>query len=99
MPKETREKISKALQNSDKLKASHGTKKFRDDVRKRLSIPIVVLKEDGEKFKEFPSMLACAEYFNYTVGNIKNACRFKRYIGKGRNYKYWVVRKDEYTST
>lgn len=38
----------------------------------------------------------CAEYFNYTNGNIANAIRFKRQIGKGRGFKYWIVKKEEF---
>jgi len=93
MSEEHKKKISEALLKSDKLKASHNTKEFKQKISEKQSQPLLILDEDFNVVMEFANSTTCAEYFGFTRGNIKNACRFLRSIGKGKDFKYWVVRK------
>lgn len=96
--KEQKEKLSKSLKSSEKLKESRNSKEYRDRISDITSIPILVLNDNKEVILEFKNCRECAEYFNYTNSNIANAIRFNRCIGKGRDFKYWVVKKELYES-
>lgn len=93
------QETNQSLKNSQKLKDSRNSKEYRDKISDVTSIPILVLNENREIIFEFKNCRECAEYFNYTSGNIANAIRFNRCIGKGRDFKYWVVKKELYEST
>lgn len=93
---EQKEKLSKSLKSSDKLKESRKSKEYRDKLSDHFSIPILVLDMCFNIVFEFKNSKDCAEHLNYNPSNILNAIRFLRKIGKGRKEKYWVVRKEGY---
>jgi group I intron endonuclease len=92
-----KDKLSNSLLNSEKLKESRNSKEYKEKISNAFSIPILVLDENYNIIFEFKNCRECAEYFNYTNGNIANAIRYKRQIGKRRGYKYWIVRKEDFT--
>jgi group I intron endonuclease len=92
--KEQKEKLSQSLKDSQKLKDSRNSKEYKEKISNVTSIPILVLDENREIVFEFKNCRECAEYFNCTKGNIANAIRFNRQIGKGKSYKYWVIKKE-----
>jgi hypothetical protein len=96
MSEEKKKKLSNSLKNSDKLKRSKQNPEFKKKISDSLSIPILILNQKFEIVMEFKNCRECSEYFNYTVGNIKNAIRFYRIIGKSMSEKYWIVRKNNY---
>lgn len=89
MPQETKDKISEILRNSDKLKESRNSEEFKKKISDYFSIPLVLYDLDMNFLMEFKNCRECAEYFNYTVGNVKNAVRDGRMLGR----KYWIKRK------
>lgn len=91
-----REKISESLRKSDKLKESRKSIDYREKISNYFSTPIYLLNENLEIVMEFKNSTVCADYFGFTRGNIKNAVRSLRKIGKSREKKYWVVRKEKY---
>ena len=94
----TPEQIEKArlnMINSKKFQDSRKSKEYSDKISDIVSITVVVLNEKLENIMEFKNTTKCAEYFGYTRGNIKNAVRDLRQIGKGKKEKYWVVRKEK----
>jgi len=96
--KEQKDRLSKSLKSSQKLKESRNSKEFKDKISDITSISILVLDEDRKVIFEFKNCRECAEHFNYTKSNIANAIRFNRSIGKGRDFKYWIVKKELYKS-
>lgn len=94
--KEQKEKLSQSLKNSQKLKDSRNSKEYKEKISNATSIPILVLNNNREVIFEFKNCRECSEHFNCTNGNIANAIRFNRQIGKGKSDKYWIVRKDTY---
>lgn len=93
---EQKDKLSNSLLQSQKLKDSRNSKEFKEKISNAFSEPILVLDINYNILFEFKNCRECAEYFNYTNSNISNAIRFKRQIGKGRGYKYWIVKKQEF---
>lgn len=91
--KEQKLRLSNSLKNSEKLKNSRNSKEYKNKISDHFSQPLYILDMDFNIIKEFKNCRECAEEFNYTKGNIKNAMRFLRKIGKGRDFKYWVVKK------
>ncbi len=91
-------KLSKSLKNSQKLKESRNNVEYKKKLSQHFSIPILVLDNEFNIVYEFENTKTCAEFFKCTKGNIANAIRFKRQIGKGKNYKYWIVRKKDFLS-
>lgn len=92
---EQKEKLSKSLKNSDKLKESRNNKEYKKKLSEHFSIPILVLDKDFNIIHEFINCKVCSEYFGCTNGNIANAIRFKRMLSR----KYWVIRKEGYIDT
>ena len=93
----TPDQIEKArvnMINSKKFQDSRKSKEYKEKISDIFSIPVILLNEKFEIIMEFKNTTKCAEYFGYTRGNIKNAVRDLRQIGKGRKEKYWVVRKE-----
>ncbi len=90
---EQKNKLSQSLKNSDKLKESRKSNEYREKISNVTSIPILVLDNNYKIVFEFKNCRECAEYFNCTKGNIANAIRFNRQIGKGKSDKYWVKKK------
>jgi len=91
---EQKNKLSQSLKNSDKLKESRKSNEYREKISNVTSIPILVLDNNYKIVFEFKNCRECAEYFNCTKGNIANAIRFNRQIGKGKSDKYWVKKKE-----
>lgn len=92
MCKEHKESISNSLKNSKKLKESRNSKEYKEKLSDIFSIPLLLLDEDFNIINEFKNCRECAEYFGYTVGNVKNAVRDFRKLGR----KYWIIRKENY---
>lgn len=91
-----KKKLSDSLKNSSKLKKSRQSSEFKEKISNHFSNPLYVLDEGLNIIMEFKNAKKCAEYFNYKKSNISNAVRFMRKIGKSRNYKYWIIKKDNY---
>ena len=85
-------RISNSLKISKKLKKSRKSKEYRDKISKLQSIPLYVLNEDFSILHEFENCRKIAEFYKYTTGNIKNARRDKRRIGR----KYWLLYVKDY---
>lgn len=90
---EQKEKMRLNMINSEKFQKSRKSQEFRDKISNIQSIPILLLDQNYMIIMEFKNTTKCAEYFGYTRGNIKNAVRDLRMIGKGE--KFWVVRKEK----
>ena len=86
--------ISEGLKNSEKLKESRKSNEYREKISDAVSIPVLVLDEKYNVIYRFKNSTECSKFFNYSRGNIKNAIRYNRQIGKGKNYKYWVIREE-----
>lgn len=93
---EQKEKLSNSLKNSDALKSSRRSEEYKNKISDITSKPILVLDMDFNIVFEFKNCKLCANHFGYTNGNIANAIRFNRKIGKGKLNKFWIVRKDNY---
>lgn len=93
--KEQKEKMRLNMINSEKFQKSRKSEEFRNKISDCVSIPILLLDENFQVIMEFKNTTKCAEYFKYTRGNIKNAVRNLRIIGKGKKDKFWVVRKEK----
>lgn len=91
---ERNNKISNSLKSSEKNKEIRKSKKYREKISLIQNFPILVLNEQFEVVYEFRNCSQCAIFFGYTRGNIKNAVRFKRKIGKGNRQKFWIIRKE-----
>jgi len=91
-----KEKLSRSLKNSDKLKSSRKSEEYKSKISNHFSKPILVLDMDFNIVHEFKNCKLCANHFGYTNSNIANAIRYYRIIGKGRVTKFWIVRKDSY---
>jgi len=99
--KRTEEQIKKQRENminSEKFQKSRKSAEYRKKISDHFSIPVYVLNEDREVVMEFKNSTVCAEYFGCTRGNIKNAIRDKRQVGKklGDRTRYWVIRKEQF---
>lgn len=97
-PKRTEEQKEKArinMINSDKFQKSRKSKEYREKISDIFSVPLCLLNENLDWIMDFKNTKECAEHFDYTRGNIKNAVRHLRKIGKGKKDKYWVVRKEK----
>lgn len=90
MSQETKDKISEKLKNSSKLKESRNSEEYKKKISDHFSIPLILYDSDMNKIMEFKNCRECAEYFGYTVGNVKNAVRDGRMLGR----KYWIKRKN-----
>lgn len=91
---EQKEKTRINMIKSDKFQKSRKSEEYRNKISDIVSIPIVLLNENFDVITEFKNTTKCAEHFGYTRGNVKNAVRDLRRIGKGKD-KYWVVRKEK----
>lgn len=88
------ENLRNAMNNSSVFKQSRDSKEFKKKISDIVSIPVLILDDEFNVVLEFKNSTVCAEYFGFTRGNIKNAIRGLRRIGKSMNTKYWVVRKE-----
>lgn len=89
-------KLQKSLINSDVLKKSRNSDEYKKKISDIVSIPVLVLNDEFDIILEFKNSTECAKHFGFTRGNIKNAIRGLRKIGKSMNNKYWVIRKEDY---
>ncbi len=91
--KEHREKISRNLRQSSKLKEARQDPKYRQLMKSLNSHPVLLLDLDGNVVKEFNSCREIASEFGLTYAAVKNAKRFKAIFQK----KYRIVDKDDET--
>lgn len=91
-------KISQSLKSSKKFQDSRKSETYRQKIAAVQSCPIYVLDSSLRVAMEFPGCTSCANHFGFTRGNIKNAVRHKRQIGKSSSEKFWVVRVEDYES-
>lgn len=92
---DVKEKTRINMINSTKFQESRKSEKYRNKISDIVSKPLVTLNVKFEFVMEFKNSTKCAEYFDMTRGNIKNAVRQLRKIGKGKKEKFWVVRKEK----
>lgn len=97
VPKEQRAKMVDGMRKSPKFKASRQSQEYKTKISKALSVPLVVINEDGSYYGEFPNARECGEHFGFKKANILHAVKDKRLIGKSLQSKFRVIRKDEYT--
>ena len=93
---EIKNKISRILRNSKKLKQSRRNKEYRKLISDIQSNPTFLLSEKLEVIKEFKNCREISDFFKLTYANIKAARRNKRKIGKQLQQKYYVVYKKDY---
>jgi len=94
--------ISTGLRNSDKLKRSRSSAGFRARISEVQSIHSwLILDENRQVVAQFKNAREVAEHFSHllnktmSVGNVKNARRFKRAIGKQLGTWYYVAYEGE----
>jgi group I intron endonuclease len=91
-----KQNISQSLLKSEKFKLSRQSEEFKKKISDISSIPLIILDEKLNIIGEFKNCRECGEYLGYGKSNIDHAVKDLRQIGKGRDNKYWVVKKDKY---
>jgi len=90
---ETKSKISNSLRNSEKFKKSKESPVYKEKLSNFFSQgrELCLLNDKLEVVRKYKNSTELAKEFNCTRGNIKNARRHKRQIGRFVGEKFWVV--------
>lgn len=76
--------------NSDKFQKSRKSDEYRQKISDAQSRTVYILDESYQIVNQYKNATIAAKELGFTRGNITNAIRFKRQIGKQSVNKYWV---------
>lgn len=90
------EKRRLAMISSDKFQQSRKSEEYKKKISDYQSRTVCLLDDSFNIIAEYKNATIASTELKYTRGNITNAIRFKRQIGKRSKIKHWVCYKDNY---